>query len=110
MVLFNLPPFRSGQLLDVVRQLNVARVAIENVGRRLHAVGFLDGALVEDVSFTASETTDIHHGLGRVPKGWKVLRARSAAARLYESATAEPTSTTLSLTSETTCTADVWVY
>lgn len=73
----------------------------------LKRLGFGDGVVVRELSFTATVAQQVPHTLGRKPRGWRVTRSRTACARLYESATVEPTDKTITLTSETTCVADV---
>lgn len=71
---------KIGRALAVARQLDMLW---EN-WRQLIALGFLEGNTVTIEGHTGS-TLEARHGLGRVPRGWIVLRSRNLIV-YYESA------------------------
>jgi hypothetical protein len=92
---------------DTAREV---RDALQDAAGNFEALaeqGFGNCVRLRDQAFTAAGSARIAHRLKRVPRGWRVIRARGAAARLYESSSTEPDATHITLFSETTCTVDL---
>lgn len=89
--------------------LNVVQAQLQRILGGLVGVELLEGRLVEGVSLAAG-SNEFAHGLGRVLRGWAVVR-RSSAATLYDT---QDTNTradkTLQLTASATITVSLWVF
>lgn len=70
-------------------------------------ISILDGALVEDVSLSTSETK-VNHTLQRKPIGWIIVK-KDAAQDVYESGSTNQ-DRFLSLTATGTVTVSLWVF
>lgn len=70
------------------------------------------GTIIQNLTFTAGQTQNILHGLGRAPIGWFCVRAQTNPAVLVEVATPSGVdrTTTLSITSSNAGTYDLYVF
>jgi len=68
----------------------------------------LDGRLIEDAALTTGTGNDLLHKLGRVPKGWIVVK-QNAQADVWENANATPAKV-LTLQTSANVTVSLWVF
>lgn len=102
-----IPPFRRTQTTDpAIRQLQDATERTVNsiAGRRI-----VDGVLIEDIELSSGDNT-IEHKLGRILRGYIVVR-RSAACDVYDKQdTNDLDDKTLILNSSAAATVALWVF
>ncbi len=77
------PVIRYEQTAD--RQVNQLQRNFQEALRAVLDAEWLFGTDVRDLTFTAGQTRSVDHGLGRVPKGFIVIDAQTAAPLLYQS-------------------------
>jgi hypothetical protein len=107
MSFFRLPKFLLPNNRQLEAQLEVFRRALEDGIRRLEAVPFLNGVLRSDVAIASAASTVVHHGLGRVPEGWFVVRAQIWYPVILEIARDADTITFYATEAETL---DIWFF
>ena len=65
--------------------------------------------LVEDIALVVSTEQTVYHGMGRVPRGFIVVKA-GAAVDVHESSTADDTFNSINLTGNATATVSVLFF
>lgn len=84
--------------------------AITEWARPVTNSAILDGVLVEQIALGAGTVTQVQHMLGRVPRGWAVVR-RSADARVWDAPEGSPASDKLlALRANAAVTVSLWVF
>lgn len=107
MSFFRLSRFLLPENRHLESQLEVFRKELEDAGRRLDAIPFLNGKLVEGLSFPSAANLTVYHGLGRVPRGWIIVRDQVQLCVLYE---VSRDANTIVLHSNFAATLDVWFF
>lgn len=95
-------PLRVFENADHQRALDHLGSALANVQRSV----VVDGNLLEGVALSTTDT-EVHHGLGRKPRGWVVVD-QDADARVWRSVAS--TSSTLTLQASASVTINLWVF
>jgi len=107
-----IPPFRTVQ--QAVTSVKLLQDNCKRVFDAVVAVALLGGQLVSRQALSATASTAVSHKLGRVPRGWIVVR-NSANAVVYEytPAAGQPAalnSQTLVLQASAATTVDLWIF
>lgn len=108
--------FTGMQGLDpnVARQLDALQDYVAQAMRVMKAVPFLDGNLVQGLTFTGGATTLVQHGLGRAWRGVIMMLPQGAAGGPFEtiaqSASALEARQVQIKNNGATCTVDLWIY
>jgi hypothetical protein len=106
-VFFNLKPYISKNK-ELEKLFETLRTTLEQGDRKLTAIDFLQGKLIENVAVVSGTPITIYHGLDRVPKGWIPTRVINGAVWLsYEMSRDNKT---LVLGPIGTGNVDIWVF
>lgn len=94
------------------RQVNQAQRNVRAAIAPAASVPDADGNLVKNVSFTSGTNVVISHGLGKAFAGYRVQNVQGgfASFMLVAQSPATLNARTITLQSNGTCTADVWVH
>lgn len=106
--------FNSQSSFTGNRQVNEPREDLRNLANQLNSVPFLNGKLVEDVTFIAGTARSVVHGLGRPPQGWMVLKSTTPGGTAsYIPTLIEgdfPDNTSITLTVGGNATLNIWFF
>lgn len=98
-------PFDRIQTEDAL--LNRIQDRLKSVINAIVGKPLIDGLLLEDVALAAIATNQVPHKLGRLPRGWIVVK-RSSGAVIYDNVAADDKF--LTLNSSAAATVTLWVF
>jgi hypothetical protein len=99
----SISPYRKALVNDP--EVRKVQDSIEPTIRDIVGKSILDGLLLEDISLSSGSNI-ISHRLGRVPRGWIVVR-KSSTATIYDNSIDEYY---LNLTASAVCRVSLWVF
>jgi hypothetical protein len=107
--LFKLPHVLMPDRPELEMHLRKTKEAIEDGGRRLEAIPFLDGIWIQDISLPAVSSTVVNHKLGRIPRGWIMTRVQGGA-RIPTETARDSTTITIYNAASFAMTVDFWFF
>lgn len=105
MALVNKTALKFEQTED--RQINQLQRNVQALALAVISQPWANGVASDNVTFTATQTQQINHKLGRAPVGFFPIDVQSGYGAFYRTALDDKT---ISIRSENACTARFWVY